>query len=192
MTHRSLGDFQAGFLQLRSGLVIYPPQSQEIEKALHELAQNTPTEFILLTDTSGQVIATHGNSNLIGNPVALGSLVASDVAASSEIARMLGEYNAYHIVLREGEQKHTFIAEAGPHMALLANVGTDTPLGWARMQILKTAQRLAAIVADPPEEFVNQEPLSPQQTEERAPEEDIVNLFGDALNALWSEEKGSS
>lgn len=181
-------DYNAGFLQLRSGLTIYPSQDRAIDEVLRDLAQKLPAQFVLLTDVSGQIISIRGDRSKVGEPVALGSLVAGDLAASREIARMLGEYGAYQMVLREGKEGHTFIAEAGPYMALLVKVGTDVPLGWARMLILQAAQRLAAIVDALPEELQQQENTPQTLHEALDTDEDMADLFGDALNSLWSGE----
>ena len=181
-------DYNAGFLQLRSGLTIYPSQDRAIDEVLRDLVQKLPAQFVLLTDVSGQIISIRGDRSKVGEPVALGSLVAGDLAASREIARMLGEYGAYQMVLREGKEGHTFIAEAGPYMALLVKVGADVPLGWARMLILQAAQRLAAIVDALPEELQQQENTPQTLHEALNTDEDMADLFGDALNSLWSGE----
>ncbi len=181
-------DYDAGFLQLRSGLTIYPSQDRAIDDTLQDLAQKIPAQFVLLTDVSGQIVSLRGDRGKVGEPVALGSLVAGDLAASREIARLLGEYSAYQMVLREGKEGHTFIAEAGPYMALLVKVNTDVPLGWARMLILQAAQHLAAIVDTLPEELQYQKNAPRALHESVDTEGNMADLFGDALNSLWSGE----
>ncbi len=168
---------------LRSGLVIYPVQQEAIEDLLTQLAQQTPTTFILLADVTGQVVSTRGGQGE-KNTVALGSLVAGDLAASHEIARLTGQFQEYQMVLREGQTTHTFICEAGHYLAMLIQVSTDIPLGWARMVIRKAAQQLSEI-ADAPLE-------APQEAEEMIAEleldtGDFSSLFDEALDDLWME-----
>ncbi len=182
-------NYNQGFLQLRSGLTIYPSQDRAIDAVLRALAEKTPARFILLADISGQIISVRGDRSQVSEPVALGSLVAGDLAASREISRQLGEYRSYQMVLREGSSSHTFIVEAGPYMVMLVQVGSDVPLGWARMVIRQAAEQLAKIVDELPAELKAQ----PQAAEDVLAEslsgsEDISDLFGDALNSLWSGE----
>ncbi len=182
-------DYNKGFLQLRSGLTIYPSQDRAIDALLGDLSEKVPARFILLADISGQIISVRGDRSQVAEPVALGSLVAGDLAASREIARLLGEYRSYQMVLREGTSSHTFIVEAGPYMVMLIQVASDVPLGWARMVIRKAAEQLAAIVDALPEELKNQpQESSPALEEALNSGEDISDLFGDALNSLWSGE----
>ncbi len=173
---------QSGY-NLRSGLVIYPAQQEAIETLLGKLAQQTPTTFLLLADVTGQVISTRGGQGET-NTVALGSLVAGDLAASHEIARLTGQFQEYQMVLREGQSTHTFICEAGHHLAMLIQVSTDVPLGWARITIRKAAQKLAEITNAPLE--------AAREAEEMIAEldldtEDFHALFDEALDDLWME-----
>lgn len=169
---------------LRSGLILYPSQQEAIEKLLTDLTQQTPAHFLLLADVTGQVVSTRGEQaqkNLVG----LGSLVAGDLAASHEIARLTGQYEAYQMVLREGQSTHTFICEAGHYLALMVQVSTETPLGWARMTIGKAARRLTEIADTPPAE---QERIEiPPEDLEPLKQDGLSNLFNDALDDLWLE-----
>jgi len=187
--HFPAEDYNKGFLQLRSGLTIYPSQDRAIDALLGDISEKVPARFILLADISGQIISVRGDRSQVAEPVALGSLVAGDLAASREIARLLGEYRSYQMVLREGTSSHTFIVEAGPYMVMLIQVASDVPLGWARMVIRQAAEQLAAIVDALPEELKNQsQETSPALEAALDGGEDISDLFGDALNSLWSGE----
>lgn len=169
---------------LRSGLILYPSQQEAVEKLLTNLFQQAPAHFILLADVTGQVVSTRGEQaqkNLIG----LGSLVAGDLAASHEIARLTGQYEAYQMVLREGQTTHTFICEAGHHLALMVQISTETPLGWARMAISKAARQLTEIAENPPAEQKRME-ASPEDLESLK-QDGLSNLFNDALDDLWLE-----
>jgi len=162
---------------LRSGLAISPAQQAAIDQALVELAVKIPAQFVLLTDVTGQLVSAAGdraNVNLVG----LGSLVAGDLAASQEIARMTGHYDTQQMILREGQQANSFIVEAGPHLALFAQASFQAPLGWARLLIKYAANYLAAISATMTSEELPELDFSQQNLEE---------LFGSALADLWVE-----
>jgi len=169
-----------GGYNLRSGLVIYPSQQDLISQALADLAQKLPSQFLFLSDVTGQIIASRGEQGQV-DLVALGSLVAGDLAASQEIARLTGQYEDYQMVLREGQNIHTFIIEAGHHMALLVQISKETPLGWARMLIQKGAYELADIAATPPEAETEALP------DLNLDQEELPDLFSDALDEMWKE-----
>jgi predicted regulator of Ras-like GTPase activity (Roadblock/LC7/MglB family) len=172
-----------GNYTLRSGRTIYPSQATKIEQILTNLMSKIPARFLLLTDVTGQIVAARGEQEHI-DLVALGSLVAGDLAASQEIARLTGEFQDYQMVLREGQTMHSFIVEAGLYLALLVQVSNDVPLGWARMLIQQTAPQLADILDTQAEEAGH---FPSDQTLPEMEQEELSDLFDDALDELWSE-----
>lgn len=168
---------------LRTGLVLYPSQQEAIEKILTKLMQQVPAHFILLTDVTGQVVSSRGDQDNT-DLVALGSLVAGDLAASHEIARQTHQYQADQMVFREGQNINTFTCEAGFHLALLVQASTEVPMGWARMTIRKASKTLTQITTDPPAEQAQSQAESP---EVMLYQEDLPDLISDALDDLWLE-----
>lgn len=136
---------------LRCGLILYPSQDQAIDKVLTSLMEKIPAQYILLADSSGQVISVIGKREQ-GDPVALGALVASDMAASQEMASITGEYQSYQMILREGSQVNNWIINAGPHLDLMFKVSASVPLGWTRLVIRRAAELIAQIAETPIEE----------------------------------------
>lgn len=175
---------QGGHYSLRSGITIYPSQDKLISQALTELKKKLPAHLIVLVDVTGQIVSAQGEQKNV-DLVSLGSLIAGDLAASQEIARLTGQYQDNQLVLREGQQFHTFITEAGTHLALLVQVADTVPLGWGRMLTIKAAQHLKEIIEHEPEEVEQNE--TAQQTEEMLGQEALSELFTDALDDLWME-----
>lgn len=171
-----------GYYNLRSGLVIYPKQQEEIDQYLIELAQRLPANFLLLTDVTGQIVSSRGGENS-SNLVALGSLVAGDLAASQEIARLTNQYQEHQMILREGSTTHTFITEAGSYLALLAQVSNEVPLGWARMLIQEAARKLVKITS----ESIEEADAPPESFDFGLEEDELSDLFSDALDEMWKE-----
>lgn len=171
--------------QLRSGTSILPSQDKAFHDLLSELLQQLPAKFMMLVDVAGQVVVAKGEHSNI-NLVMLGSLVAGDLAASQEIARLTNEYQDYQIVLREGQESHTFIAEAGNYLALFVQVSHDVPLGWARMLITKASKQLEEIMREnePSQEEVAELEYEMATALEEA-DDDLSELFGDALDDMW-------
>ncbi len=168
------------YFRMRNGVNIYPAQDKAIELVLAELLQLCPAQFVLLADQSGQLITVQGERGT-ADLASLASLVAADLAASQEIARQAGQYQSCQLVLREGQQAHIFISEAGKNLVLFVLVSKQTPLGWARLLIFQTAAKLAEIIARPPED-VELMDLELNQ------EDKFFDLFDSALDAVWTKD----
>jgi hypothetical protein len=109
--------------------------------------------------------------------VALGSLVAGDLAASQEIARLTDQYENYQLILREGPKANTFICEAGSHLVLFVRVDKEVPIGWARLLIHETSRQLAEVVAAPPAEVA--------KLDLGLDDDKLSAMFGDGLDSIW-------
>ena len=71
-------------------VILTAQQFDQITKVLTELAAKTKASTILLADISGQLITQRGNTEDI-NTAILSALAASDFAATSEMAKLVGE-----------------------------------------------------------------------------------------------------
>jgi predicted regulator of Ras-like GTPase activity (Roadblock/LC7/MglB family) len=163
--------------KFRSGLILSRDQYNTVEKKLHTLLDMIPARFVLLVDTSGQLVSILGEHTGV-EPSILGSLIAADLAASQEIARITGSFQEFQMILREGEKNHIAICEAGKEMLFLVLFGKDVPLGWARKLIQRSAQEIGAISAIQPE--------IPEMTEKDS-KGDLPDLFNSALDEIWKD-----
>lgn len=78
--------------------------------------------------------------------MSLGALIASDLAASQEIARVIGEYQNHHMIIHEGKTSYTFISGAGPHLVLFVKVLSEIPLGWSRKYVREPVCKMEEII----------------------------------------------
>lgn len=159
------------------GNILTSSQSDAINEILSTLVERIPAHFALLVNGVGQTITSKGEINDC-NLVTLGALIASDLAASQEIARITGELKNYQMVLREGDRSHNFIIDAGHSLIVYVQVPSKIPLGWARMQIRHAASML-------------EQATSPKNRKDLSDELDLwstemVDLFGQAIDDLWS------
>ncbi len=164
-------------LDLRIGITIYPSQKKAIKQVLVELEERCPTQLILLADVSGLLISIRGNRGE-SDPTALASLIAGDLAASQEIARMTNQYQSCQLILREGQRSNSFIAEVGPYLALFVQVDADTPLGWARLLILEASRQIVEIISVRPQFF--------QKPDLELDEAKIINDVENTFDNLWT------
>ncbi len=163
-------------INLRVGITIYPYHEVVIQQVLENLLENCPANFILLADTSGQLITLLGNR---GNtdPVSLASLIAGDLIASQEIARKTGQYQDCQLVMREGKQMNSFISEIGRFMVLFVQVPSNVPIGWARLLIIEASQKINTIISTPPPHFDKSDAGTYSIPEKKT--------IDDALSSLW-------
>lgn len=175
-------------VRLRSGLTLTNQQAEAISEMLAQTIQHIPARFILVSDVSGQVVAALGDYNK-ANLLAISSLMVGDLAASQEIARLTGEYHDQQIVLREGKKARTLIAEAGNYLAVFVQISNEVPLGWARLNVLQMAKRLAEI------ESADEAAAHELAASAPAPlldlglqtDEDLSDLFDSALDEIWQD-----
>ncbi len=169
--------------EIRSGEHIASLQFEEMTRLADGLLHAIQARMVIIIDLSGQVITARGMYQEV-DLVILGALVAGDLAASQEIARLMGAYRDYQLVTREGAGTTTFIADAGEHFALFVQIGDEVPIGWARVKIRHTAEQLAAIPVTPSEDgfgMIASELMDDGETT------DLSDLFGQALDDLWSD-----
>jgi len=163
-------------IKLRTGASIYPSQIADIEREMNSLRENIPAKFILLVDVSGQVVSVIGDHSGV-DTTSLGSLIAGDLAASQEIARITGEFQDFQLIMREGEKTQIAISEAGSVLTFMVQFSKDVPLGWARRLNQKTARDLGTIMLNPP--------ADPEAEEPTFSGDGLSDLFNDALDEIW-------
>ncbi len=173
-------------MRLRSGIIINTVEKTELDTELKALLEKAPAKFILLTDVSGQVITACGSQNQF-DLISLGSILAGGLSASQEVARMLGDDQEYQIILHEGSKANTFMSNAGPDFALLVQLDTSVPLGWARVLILETAKKVGGLHmshADDDDQADTKE--DQQKLSDFKNANDLTDKIGDSLDSLWN------
>ena len=159
----------------RNGLTLNEEQLQQISQNLSDLGARIPARYLLIVESTGQFVA-HWGDKRDSDPISLGALMAGDVVATLEMARLTGEADTYQMILREGQAENAFLAQVGPHLIALALVPHEVPIGWARLLIYYTAEHLARMV-----EWQEAEPLP----ELDLSQENLSELFGEELDNLW-------
>lgn len=157
-------------------LAVTPDQQAAIESIATNLKKQTPSLFILIVDRNGHILYFNGDGPQQAGLAELAALLAGDLAASQEIARLTGSYQQQQLILREGPQQHSFLAEAGDHLVLFMQTSAEVPLGWARLLIQEACTHLAALELRVAEPNANGQPLDPQGFRKN---------LDQAMDALW-------
>lgn len=128
-------------------LVLPPQQIDRIEKILDELQSKTRATYVFVADISGQLIHVHGRVGS-SNVVALAALTASNVAATSEMARMIGEPERFRMLLHEGQRENIYLSHVGDSFLLAVIFDAGVQIGLIRLFTKRAVEELAALSVD--------------------------------------------
>lgn len=170
-------EIPAGGHYVSTGLMLFTRHEQAIDQVLDDLRRKVPATLVILTARDGQFISACGEAVKHVDLVALGSLIAGDLAASHRIAELAGVYEDHQVILREAARGHIFVSDAGPHMILFLLAPGIVPVGWLRLLGLEAGKILARIVESPPGEG------PPKDV--RLDEKSLADQFDQALGDLW-------
>lgn len=125
-------------------IILTARQFDEITKVLSELAAKTKASTILLADISGQLITQRGNTDDI-NTAILSALAASDFAATSEMAKLVGEDAKFKLLFHEGEKRNVYLSNVGDNFFLVVVFDVSVTLGLVRIYTKKAIENLLTI-----------------------------------------------
>lgn len=154
-------------------VIINENNFHRIKTLLARLCVEAAARAVFLVDRDGQPIAYHGD---IGDmdTTSFSSLAAGNVAATSSMAKLIGE-NEFPGVVHEGERESIFIAVIG--RSLLAVVFDErSTLGLVKIRTKKASFAVAKILEDVARDSANQA-LSETSFFSEVTDEDIDSLF---------------
>ncbi len=122
-------------------IILTAIQFDEITKVLTELASKTKASTILLADISGQLITQRGNTEDMNTQI-LSALAASDFAATSEMAKLVGEDAKFKLLFHEGEKRNVYLSNVGDNFFLVVVFDVSVTLGLVRIYTKKAIQNL--------------------------------------------------
>ncbi|RMH95907.1 MAG: roadblock/LC7 domain-containing protein [Calditrichaeota bacterium] len=125
-------------------IILTAKQFDEITRILSELAAKTKASTILLADISGQLITQRGNTEDI-NTAILSALAASDFAATSEMAKLVGEDAKFKLLFHEGEKRNVYLSNVGDNFFLVVVFDVSVTLGLVRIYTKKAIQNLLTV-----------------------------------------------
>ena len=149
------------------GLDFSDQQLDEISDCLTRMRWETEARCVLLADVTGQLIDSQG---MVGrmNMAVLSALAAGNLAATKEMARLVGEEARFRLLMHEGDRRSVYLSDVGEELILVTVFNNTTPIGMVRLVTRRTVERLSKIV---------QEARSTG-----APAEDLVADFGQLLS----------
>lgn len=127
------------------GLQLSSSQLDEIDGLLAELRAEVAARCVLLIEGTGHLIDAKGIIDDL-NVAALATLVAGDFAATSSIASLIGEDDAFRLNYHEGEYYSVYSAHVAPEVFLLIIFSQDVKLGSVLYYAKQHLPRLQSIV----------------------------------------------
>ena len=126
-------------------IIIHEHQFQRIKTLLARLCIEAAARVVFLVDRDGQPIAFHGD---IGNmdTTSFASLAAGNVAATTSMAKLLGE-DIFPTVVHEGEHESIYICVIGRSL-LVVVFNERSTLGLVKLRAKKASHEVAAIIEE--------------------------------------------
>ncbi len=123
--------------------IIQEHQFQRIKNILARLCVECAARVVFLVDRDGQPIAFHGD---IGDmdTTSFSSLAAGNVAATSSMAKLIGE-DAFPGVVHEGERESIYISVIGRSLLVIVFDERST-VGLVKIRAKRTSFEIAALL----------------------------------------------
>ena len=153
-------------------VILNGKQYDGITKILTELATKTKASAILFADMSGQLISQRGNTDNM-NTTVLSALAASDFAATSEMAKLVGEDAKFKLLFHEGEKRNVYLSNVGDNFFLVVVFDVSVTLGLIRIYTKKAIEDLGNVLDDDSDAIGDDEKII---------DSDFSSLLGDALD----------
>lgn len=144
----------------RSQLVLSTQQLHELKHMLSQFSQQADVRFAMLGDLSGLDIVSwdSGTGTDIGSVAALS---AGDMMATLEVGRLLGGKRACNLIVQEHDDLTILISRIGEALLLLIATARDVPLGWSRLALKRSSDKILAIVGSaamvPPPDAISED-----------------------------------
>jgi predicted regulator of Ras-like GTPase activity (Roadblock/LC7/MglB family) len=156
-------------------LALPAEQVNQIESILDELRAKTRSAFVFLADISGQLINVRGR---VGGAdiVALAALTASNMAATAEMARRMGETNQFRLMFHEGAKRNIYLSQVGSSFLLAVVFEVEVQIGLVRLFSKRAVEELEKLSAQY-ENLVSQTPSLMEAGFDAAFDDALDNLF---------------
>jgi predicted regulator of Ras-like GTPase activity (Roadblock/LC7/MglB family) len=126
------------------GLALSPVEYEQVERVLIRLCQQVEASTALVADIGGQLLCTIQVKPATDSTV-LAALAASNLAATAEMGRLIGEADRFRTALHEGINQSVHIATVGDTFLLAVVFAPVVPIGLVRLFTRQAVLQLNAI-----------------------------------------------
>ena len=124
-------------------IVMHEEEFRQIADLCDRLNRDSNARAVLLVDRNGQFITSHGDIDRL-DTTSLASLTAGNIAATSGLAKLIGE-KEFPNIFHEGEQDHLHLSIVAQRAILVVMFDRRTSLGLVRLRVRKTIAQLTQI-----------------------------------------------
>ena len=135
---------------MTESFVLPTQELTEVEHHLSRLHDKTGATCVLLIDISGQLISYRGTAEGV-DLASLAALAASDMAAVTEMAKLVSEGDQFKLLFHEGETQNVLISTVGGSLLLVVIFKASVRIGLVRLltketvtELLKVTEKLQA------------------------------------------------
>ncbi len=132
---------------MKESMILPVEQADQIERVLDELLGKTRATYVFLSDISGQLIESRGRTGST-DIVALSALTASNMAATTEMARLIGEKQPFHLLFHEGEARNIYLSQVGGSFILTVVFDKSVQIGLVRLFSKRAVEELGKLATD--------------------------------------------
>ncbi|MEZ4705342.1 MAG: roadblock/LC7 domain-containing protein [Bdellovibrionota bacterium] len=163
-------------------MIMYEEEYQKISMILNELCSAASSKACYLVDQNGQLIAQAGQTQNI-DATSLASLTAGSIAATSGLAKLLGEEH-FSVLFHEGKDQHIHLTSVGGQIILVVIFDQRSTIGLVRLRVKKYSEQLAQVFHILEEKASTS---SHSSTFREITDDDIDSLFQEDLDQLFRE-----
>jgi predicted regulator of Ras-like GTPase activity (Roadblock/LC7/MglB family) len=124
-------------------IVIFEEEQKQLEELCVRLMRDSLAKAIFLLDRNGQIIVAIGDISGI-DTTSLASLVAGTTAATSSLAKLLGE-EEFPVHFHEGKRDNLHISLVDSEHILTIVFDQRSSLGLVRLRVKKASERLVEV-----------------------------------------------
>ena len=133
-------------MSLMTQLVLYEEDHKRVVDVATRLVNDANAKSVFLVDKNGQLIGEAGDVEGI-DTTSLASLVAGNVAATTGLAKIIGE-EEFPVHSYQGERDHVHITVVAQRIILVVVFGDPSSLGLVRLRVKKASKHLSKIFDD--------------------------------------------
>ena len=149
----------ARIMMAKSTIMVEEDLSQ-IKGLCAKLHRDANARAVILVDRNGQFITGHGEVDQL-DITSLASLTAGTIAATSGLARLIGE-REFPNILHEGERDHLHLSLVAQRAILVVMFDRRTTLGLVRLRIRQATGGLEEVFSLVSQREQSQRPPSPR------------------------------
>jgi predicted regulator of Ras-like GTPase activity (Roadblock/LC7/MglB family) len=162
---------------MHSALVMYDDDYRKLLAIIQRLAQDATAKGVFLVDTNGQMVAEAGEMQGI-DATSLASLTAGNIAASSGLAKILGE-EEFPTHFHQGQRDNLFITLAASRIILVVVFDERSSLGLVRLRVKKAGTQIAQVFEEIRKKAEREQSSGGSSPFSEITDDDIDNLFSE-------------